>query len=205
MTMSDARIETFSEHMTPEVVRMLSRAFVANPLHVATFGADRYDRNEAFFRLVLRSSTATRLVATDGTRIIGFINWVASPSCQPSGYEKARMAPTMLGGVGLSASLRLLSWLSTWSRCEPAETHLHLGPIGVDPEAQGHHVGQRLMQEYCASLDRTGTGGYLETDRPENVRFYRHYGFETTREVMVSSIPNYLMRRGPVGVIQGDA
>ena len=196
LTTTDVRIEPFSVQMAPNVVRMLSRAFVANPLHVATFGANRYDRNEAFFRLVLRPTTGTRLVATDGGRILGFIHWVASPSCQPSALEKARMSPTILAGVGLPAALRLVSWLSTWARCEPTERHLHLGPIGVDPDAQGRHVGQRLMEAYGDALGRTGSVGYLETDRPENVRFYRHYGFETTREIDVAGVPNYLMRRG---------
>ena len=197
LTRADTRIERFSSNMTPDVVRLLARAFVANPLHVATFGPDRTDRNEAFFRVVLRSTTATRLVATDGSRILGFINWNASPGCQPSGFEKMRSSPALLAGVGISASLRLASWVSTWSRCEPTESHLHLGPIGVDPEAQGQHLGQRLMQGYCETLDRAGISGYLETDRPENVRFYRHFGFVTTREIRVSGIPNYLMRREP--------
>jgi GNAT superfamily N-acetyltransferase len=199
LTRSDARIETFSADMTPEVVRLLARAFVANPLHVATFGLDRYDRNERFFRIVLRPTTATRLVATDGSRILGFINWIASPDCQPSGFEKVRSSPAMLAAVGISASLRLASWLSTWSQCEPAEPHFHLGPIGVDPEAQGQHIGRRLMTSYCETLDRTGMAGYLETDRAENVRFYRHFGFGTTREVGVSGIPNFLMQREPAG------
>lgn len=197
LTRADTRIEPFSADMTTEVVRLLARAFVANPLHVATFGPDRRDRNEAFFRVVLRPTTATRLVATDGPRILGFINWVASPKCQPSGLEKARSSPGLLAGVGISASMRLVSWVSTWARCEPAEPHLHLGPIGVDPDAQGQHLGQRLMERYCETLDRTGIAGYLETDRPENVRFYRHFGFDTTREIRVSGIPNYLMRREP--------
>jgi hypothetical protein len=33
----------------------------------------------------------------------------------------------------------------------------------------------------------------LETDRPENVRFYGDFGFETTAEIRVSGVPNFLM------------
>jgi hypothetical protein len=51
------------------------------------------------------------------------------------------------------------------------------------------------MEHYCEELDRTGDAGYLETDRPENVNFYRRFGFEVTDEVMVLGIPNYLMWR----------
>ena len=34
------------------------------------------------------------------------------------------------------------------------------------------------MEQYCKDLNRTGQAGYLETDRPENVQFYRRFGFE---------------------------
>ena len=195
MTVSGVRIESCSRDMTPEVSRILARAFVGNPLHVATFGPDRLARNESFFRGVLGTMTGTKLVALDGPQILGFIHWVRSPGCQPSGVEKARTAPGILVGVGLPATLRLLSWLSAWSRCEPAEAHVHLGPIGVDPIAQGKHIGGRLMERYVEELVRSGETGYLETDRPDNVRFYQHFGFETTRELNVSGVLNYLMWR----------
>jgi hypothetical protein len=51
------------------------------------------------------------------------------------------------------------------------------------------------MDRYCEELDRTGTAGYLETDKPENARFYGHFGFETTDEIPVLGVPNYLMWR----------
>jgi ribosomal protein S18 acetylase RimI-like enzyme len=49
--------------------------------------------------------------------------------------------------------------VSTWSRHDPGESHLHLGPIAVDPDAQGRHVGTTLMQSYCVELgSRWGAG-----------------------------------------------
>jgi hypothetical protein len=51
------------------------------------------------------------------------------------------------------------------------------------------------MERYCAELDRTGTAGHLETDRPENLRFYEHFGFETTGEITVLGVRDYLMWR----------
>ena len=51
------------------------------------------------------------------------------------------------------------------------------------------------MARYCEELDRTRTAGYLETDRPENVRFYRLFGFENGDEIAVLGVPNYLMWR----------
>ena len=51
------------------------------------------------------------------------------------------------------------------------------------------------MTLYCEDLDRTAISGYLETDRPENVSFYRRFGFEVTDEIPVLGVPNFLMQR----------
>jgi len=51
------------------------------------------------------------------------------------------------------------------------------------------------MERYCEEVDRTGEGGYLETDRPENVNFYRRFGFETLEEALVLGVRNYFMWR----------
>jgi ribosomal protein S18 acetylase RimI-like enzyme len=136
-----------------------------------------------------------KLVALDGPRIVGFIHWVTSPGCQFSGLEKLAMLPRMIQEFGLQRSLRVSSWLTNWSKHDPKDLHCHLGPIGIDPAAQGRGIGQRLMGLYCDDLDRTATSGYLETDRPQNVAFYQRFGFEVTHEISVLGVPNFLMRR----------
>jgi hypothetical protein len=51
------------------------------------------------------------------------------------------------------------------------------------------------MTRYCEHLDREHRVGYLETDRYENVGFYARFGFETTKEIEVLGVHNYLMHR----------
>jgi GNAT superfamily N-acetyltransferase len=136
-----------------------------------------------------------KFVATDGSRLLAVAHWVQSPDCQFSTFEKLRMLPKMVHGLGLSSALKVFSWVSTWSRHDPGAPHVHLGPIGVEPEAQGRHVGSMLMEKYCAELDRTGLEGYLETDRPENVAFYSRFGFAVTETASVLGVENYFMRR----------
>ena len=53
------------------------------------------------------------------------------------------------------------------------------------------------MQEYCEDLDQTDGGGYLETDRSENVEFYRRFGFDIIHEATVLGVRNYFMWRKP--------
>jgi ribosomal protein S18 acetylase RimI-like enzyme len=193
--MSDIRVEPLVPKMHEEASRLLARAFVANPLHVAVFGPDELAANETFFRTALRVLKGRALVALEGERIVALIHWVHSPRCQFSTGEKLRMAPGLMTSFGFGGMMRIETWLAAWSKHDPSTPHTHLGPIGVDPDAQGRHIGQRLMEEYCHDLDRTRAAGYLETDRPENVRFYRRFGFAMTDEIDVLGVRNYLMRR----------
>jgi len=189
------RVERYASQMQDEASRMLARAFVTNPLHVAVFGPDQLQSNVAFFQSALRVLKGRTLVGLEGERIVALIHWVHSPRCQFSLLEKLRMVPRLVSGLGVPASVRVGGWLEAWSKHDPIRPHTHLGPIGVDPAVQGRRIGQRLMDEYCHDLDRTGAAGYLETDRLENVRFYRRFGFVMADEVEVLGVRNYLMWR----------
>jgi predicted N-acetyltransferase YhbS len=193
--MDDVQIEPLRPEKHSEAVDVLSRAFATNPINMAAFGAEVSVKNAAFFRIGLSVMRGQKFVATGNGRILGLIHWVDSPACQFSGMEKLRMTPAMISKFGLRSALRVGSWLSAWEQRDPAEPHSHLGPIGVDPEAQGRGIGRRLMEHYCEHLDQTHKLGYLETDRLGNVAFYRRFGFETVQEAPVLGVPNYFMRR----------
>ena len=51
------------------------------------------------------------------------------------------------------------------------------------------------MTRCCEALTKSAESGYLETDRPENVAFYRRFGFEIRDEILVLGVRNYLMWR----------
>ncbi|MBA1146572.1 GNAT family N-acetyltransferase [Ectothiorhodospiraceae bacterium WFHF3C12] len=191
-------IRVLRHEQTDQAVRVLARAFVTNPLHIAVFGADQVGANETFFRIGLNVMKGQILVAVDGSTILGVSHWVDSANCQASAVEKLRLLPAMVKGFGLHTAARVARWLSVWSKQDPAERHLHLGPIGVFPEAQGRGIGRQLMERYCNQLDATSAVGYLETDRPENVDFYAKFGFDTTETIPIHGVINYFMHRRPV-------
>jgi ribosomal protein S18 acetylase RimI-like enzyme len=180
---------------TRSAVALLARAFVADPLHEVTFGAGRLDRNEGFFRVALASMKGTKMAAFESGRMIGVAHWVVSPHCQYPLLEQAMTLPRMIRAVGLRPSVKVVVWLSAWSKHDPAEPHSHLGPIAVEPAAQGRGVGTRMMELYCAELDRTGVAGFLETDKRGNVRFYERFGFTITATVSILGVENWFMRR----------
>jgi predicted N-acetyltransferase YhbS len=89
--------------------------------------------------------------------------------------------------------------MSTWAGHDPDEQHVHLGPLAVDAHLQGRGIGSQIMREHCRRLDAAQHVGYLETDKPENVRFYERFGYEVTGTAPVIGVPNWFMRREPRG------
>ena len=77
------------------------------------------------------------------------------------------------------------------------ESHWHVGPVGVEPGFQGMGLGGAAMKLLCGEFDEHGRLAWLETDKPENVRFYIGHGFEVVEEIPFLSARNWFMRRDP--------
>ena len=56
-------------------------------------------------------------------------------------------------------------------------------------------VGRRMMDAVCQQLDVGGEIGWLETDKPQNVVFYRRHGFDVAVEDGHLGFPIWFMRR----------
>jgi len=77
------------------------------------------------------------------------------------------------------------------------ERHWHVGPVGVEPGLQGRGVGAKVMRLLCDAMDANGEIAFLETEKPENVVFYRRLGFEVTSESDLPGLHTWFMRREP--------
>ena len=182
----------------PEAGRVLGAAFASSPLERAVRGPiDTRQRRG----LVVAYTATCRLpgrvsVAWSEGRIVGAIRWVESPRCQLQFRQKLAMAPTAISSFGRNLP-KALTWVAAWSKHDPYERHVHLGPIGVTPELQGHGIGSQMLALYCDQLDLAGDAGYLETDKPENVRLYQRFGFEVQSETVVLGVESWFMWRAP--------
>jgi ribosomal protein S18 acetylase RimI-like enzyme len=140
----------------------------------------------------------TPIGAFDGDVLVGVTGIAPAGTCQPNGVQRLRFLPAMVA-CGPRTAARLGSWLKTWAKHDPDEPHSHLGPLAVDAHLQGQGIGTRILGEYCRRLDADREVGYLETDKPENVRLYERHGFVVTGETPVIGVTNWFMRREPSG------
>ncbi|QQP94998.1 GNAT family N-acetyltransferase [Lysobacter enzymogenes] len=83
----------------------------------------------------------------------------------------------------------LLATFEKMGQAHPQEAHWYLPQIGVDPNAQGKGIGAALMRHALARCDRNHALAYLEASKPQNIPFYRHYGFEPLREIQIGAAP----------------
>jgi predicted GNAT family N-acyltransferase len=185
---------------TAAAAAVLSRGMRDNPIHERAFGTDPGRREAALTRLfgaVLGGHVERGAIlgAFSSGTLVGVCSMVPPGACQLSGMDKLRMIPTLVGAGGLGSALRTLSWAGAWAGHDPKAPHWHLGPVGVERALQGKGVGGALLRAFCARMDHDREMAYLETDKPENVAIYQHFGFRTVAEDQVLGIPNWFMVR----------
>jgi ribosomal protein S18 acetylase RimI-like enzyme len=191
----DVQVKQYDSSDFDAAVSVLGDAFVTDSLHVAAFGPERLDQNQLFFRIGLEKIfTKHARVALVNGELHGYAHFAPSPSCLPPPDQVEAATTPILKPLG-EAAPRVIQWLSSWCRHDPAEPHSHLGPIGVSPKVQGMGVGTALMNSYIDHLQTEGIAGYLETTSKKNVEFYRRFGFEVQREEEVIGTPNWYMWR----------
>jgi ribosomal protein S18 acetylase RimI-like enzyme len=183
-----------------EAVGVLARGMRDNPLHVAAYGDDPERRLRCHARLMRGLFRVFRaqqpICAIRDGRLVGVTAVAPGGTCQPTAGQRLRLLPSVVA-LGPQTAARVGKWISIWAKHDPDETHVHLGPLAVDAHVQGQGIGSLMMQEHCRRLDGTSEVGYLETDKPENVRFYERFGFEVIGEESVLGVPNWFMRRPP--------
>ena len=191
----DIVLRKYSAADVDECVSVLADAFVNTPLHLSAFGDARIDQNRRFFRLGLRNMfLGQAFVALVDGALCGYVHFRAWPYCLPAPEEIPTTAATLLKPLG-EAVAKFVPWFARWCHLDPQEPHVHLGPIGVAPAMQRQGIGTALMNRYVEQLIQERTIGYLETDRLENVEFYKNFGFVVKHEEVVIGAPTWYMRR----------
>jgi len=126
--------------------------------------------------------------------VAGFVHFNESPYCLPAPEELPQVFATLLRPLN-EAIPKVIRWFTRWCHLDPDQPHVHLGPIAVAPELQRCGVGSALMERYIEHIVQEKIAGYLETDRRENVEFYKRFGFVVQREEEVIGTTSWHMWR----------
>jgi len=195
----------------PEAVDLLVRAFDEEPYFrfLAPGGAER----AALVGEVMRASLE---IAASVGLARGLVDGDVRGVClfyPPGAYPPPARATLAARGAAVARTLRrwararrvdarvlaqALRMDALLGEAHPPEPYGYLQVLGVDPRWHGRGLGSALMREVAARADRDRRPAILETGKPENVGFYRRFGFEIVRATQLESGPPvWTMRREP--------
>ena len=131
-----------------------------------------------------------------GKHVVGVCGMRAPGECiGATTSDEMRVPPDTIGEPG-DVSRGLYVWALLCNR-DLDERHWHLGPVAVEPMLQGVGIGGRMLSAFGDQMDERGEVAWLETDKPENVVFYRRAGFDVVEELTEHGLTNWWMRRDP--------
>ena len=90
-----------------------------------------------------------------------------------------------------------LRYLLAIDKAHPKDHLWYLLLLVVDPSAHRSGIGARLQQDAMAAADEEGLDCYLETQKEENLAYYRRFGYEVDQELhpVGQGPPLWTMRR----------
>lgn len=85
--------------------------------------------------------------------------------------------------VGINRLMKILDRDSKIKNSYPKDPILYLWFIGVKPEEQKKGIGSGLLKEIIKESIFKQRPIYLETSMPENIHFYKKFGFDVYKEL----------------------
>lgn len=189
-----------------DAAMVAARAFHHDPFfeYLDPKGVTRARALAIFWRSTIAAAapnaTITGARRPDG-RLVG-LSMVIAPGRYP--LPAAGQARELLGAgramaLRPSALVQGARYLFAIEAAHLEDPHWYLLLLVVDPAAQRSGIGALLQQEMLTRADADGLDCYLETQKEENVPYYRRFGYEVDQELrpVAGGPPLYTMRRAP--------
>ena len=105
----------------------------------------------------------------------------------PVARQAREMAGSLRALIPRPASLVSgLRYTLAMGKARPRAEHWYLCLLAADPMAWRRGIGTALLEPSLATIDEDGLPCYLETQKEDNLAFYRRFGFEETARLTPS-------------------
>ena len=206
MAVPEMRIDerSLSRSELTTAAKVASRAFFDDPFFTFLMPSDQKREGSLtiFFRSVLaHMGPKGRLVTvrSESDEILGVAAWFTTGGYPLSVRVQLAQLPNSLRVVarhpqGLADGN---SYVQAIAKAHPKEPHWYLMLLCADPIVQRRGVGTLLLDEAFAHIDAEGVASHLETQKPDNLAYYRRFGYELreTLSPVASGPPIYTMWR----------
>ena len=170
---------------------VLARAFFDDPLFTYYFpdASRRQNMSPHLFEFWLRYAVAYGEIYAISPELEGVAVWLPSEKANQTLWKKIISGSFFLYfrlGRELIAKRRpVVEFVSLIHKLRAPFRHWYLEFLGVEPELQGKGYAGTLLRAMFARLDKEHLPCYLETQNPDNVPIYQHYGFEVVEEALI--------------------
>jgi ribosomal protein S18 acetylase RimI-like enzyme len=184
----------------PELARMLTRAFLDDPVAIWAYPPDRLRPRalERFQATRLRQLVVQGEVWTTDDLCCAAL-WAPPLHWHSSLRETAQLLPAFAHPrLMVRMPLVAVGW-ELLERAHPrTPPHFYLAVLGTDPDAQGRGLGSAVLQGVLEQCDSDGVAAYLESSKERNVDFYARHGFRVLDEIKLLRGPTmWKMWRDP--------
>lgn len=183
------------ESHTEEAVGLLVLAFEPDPAYRYFCDAERpgYRRRLGILfrsgRRLQRASGQPVLGVLSGQRLAG-LALIQEPGASAPVRAQLRWLTEMALRMGPRVPWRILRDIRVAEAARPSEPHFYLPILAVHPDFQGSGCGRVLLESLQARSERhpRSAGVCLETENPDNVRFYEHIGYRVIARNRVADL-----------------
>jgi GNAT superfamily N-acetyltransferase len=186
-----------------EIAEVAMLAFFDDPFFVFLSPGDGLRRRglRIFFRSFVKhiGEGRTIYVAKDQDQVVGVACW-ASPGSYP-----APMKDQLLQSIQAFWALFLrpkalidgLRYIAAIDKAHPKAELWYLGLLAVRPSHQRQGIGSLLLAPVLEEADAQGHDAYLETQKEDNLAYYRRVSFDvsSTLHPVPTGPPLWTMRR----------
>jgi GNAT superfamily N-acetyltransferase len=168
---------------------MLARSFHDDPVTKWVYVNERRRPHwsSRFFRWQARRLLPQDVSWTDDERA-GAALWALPDQWRETGRDTLSLLRLTLPGV-LPRLPRVLRGLGQVEARHPAQPHMYLAVLGVDPARQGEGIGSAVIRPGLELCDRERLPAYLETGKERNLAFYGRHGFAVVDELHLPAGP----------------
>lgn len=190
----------------PNAVECLKDAFKDDPLWAEVFrdDPDRDNALSAFFACPLLFGMKFGKASAVSPSTEGLAVWIPGKHADMNMWDMLRSGALFYGmrmGKETVSNLAVISKQtgSDRKRLMIKQDYMYLLIIGVASSAQGKGLGSKLIAAVTEECDNENLKLYLETEKEENLRFYKKHGFTVLEKITLPklNLPMWLMLREP--------
>jgi len=188
-------IKPIKKDSARQATRLLAKSFLNNPVSVHVFDnlfpEEREKKlNTLYYGFV---TTAIDYGVANAIYLNGELAGISL--AYPPGSYPFSLWTWLLNGMGglflgVKYTWRLALLDSVIRKKHIPEKHWYMFVLGVAPQLQGKGLGGRVVSSMSENADLKAIPCYLETDKPENISFYKSQGYQLVGEETIPSLDN---------------